>query len=47
MDVVLTDMAYNAADGEVYSGRGSECDITVSSAKAYLNALNRMIRKEH
>jgi 2-isopropylmalate synthase len=36
-----------SADGEVFSGRGSECDITVSSAKAYLNALNRMIRKEH
>ena len=35
-----------AADGQVYSGRGSECDITVSSAKAYLNALNRMLQKQ-
>ena len=35
-----------AADGTIYSGRGSECDITVSSAKAYVNALNRMLQKQ-
>ncbi|MCD8200283.1 MAG: 2-isopropylmalate synthase [Coriobacteriaceae bacterium] len=35
-----------APDGQVYTGRGSECDITVSSAKAYLNALNRMLRAQ-
>lgn len=35
-----------AADGSIYSGRGSECDITVSSAKAYVNALNRMLQKQ-
>jgi 2-isopropylmalate synthase len=32
------------ADGTVYSGRGADGDIIVSSAKAYLNALNRMLR---
>ena len=32
-----------AADGEVYTGRGSDGDIVVSSTKAYLNALNRLI----
>ena len=32
-----------AADGSVYTGRGSDGDIIVSSAKAYLNALNRLI----
>lgn len=31
------------ADGMVFSGRGSDGDIIVSSAKAYLNALNRLI----
>ena len=31
------------ADGIVYSGRGADGDIIVSSAKAYLNALNRML----
>ena len=35
-----------APDGQVFSGRGSECDITVSSAMAYLNAINRMLRKQ-
>ena len=38
-----------APDGEVFTGRGSDGDITVSSAKAYVNALNRMLewqRKE-
>lgn len=35
-----------SSDGQIFSGRGSECDITVSSAKAYLNALNRMLRKQ-
>ena len=35
-----------APDGEVYTGRGSDGDITVSSAKAYLNALNRMLEEQ-
>jgi 2-isopropylmalate synthase len=30
----------------VYSGRGADGDIIVSSAKAYLNALNRMLRTQ-
>ncbi len=30
-------------DGRVFTGRGSHTDIIVSSAKAYLNALNRLI----
>ena len=32
-----------AQDGQVFVGRGSDGDIIVSSAKAYLNALNRLI----
>ena len=32
-----------AADGEVFTGRGADGDIIVSSAKAYINALNRLI----
>ncbi len=32
-----------ADDGEMYIGRGADGDIIVSSAKAYLNALNRML----
>lgn len=32
-----------ASDGEVFTGRGADGDIIVSSAKAYLNALNRLI----
>ena len=38
-----------SADGEVYIGRGSDGDIVVSSARAYLNALNRLIadKREH
>lgn len=32
-----------AADGQVFTGRGADGDIIVSSAKAYLNALNRLI----
>lgn len=31
------------ADGEVFIGRGSDNDIIVSSAKAYVNALNRLL----
>jgi 2-isopropylmalate synthase len=31
------------AAGTVYTGRGADSDIIVSSAKAYLNALNRML----
>ena len=32
-----------AGDGRVYTGRGSDGDIVVSSTKAYINALNRLI----
>ncbi len=32
-----------AQDGRVYNGRGADNDIIVSSAKAYINAVNRMI----
>ena len=32
-----------APDGGVYTGRGSDGDIVVSSTKAYLNALNRLL----
>lgn len=32
-----------AEDGKVFTGRGSDTDIIVSSAKAYVNAINRMI----
>lgn len=32
-----------AKNGEVYTGRGADGDIIVSSTKAYLNALNRLI----
>ena len=31
------------ADGSAYVGRGSDTDIIVASAKAYMNALNRLI----
>jgi len=30
-------------DGSVYSGRGSDSDIVVASAKAYVNAINRLL----
>ena len=38
-----------APDGEVYTGRGADGDIVVSSTKAYLNALNRLLndKAEH
>ena len=29
--------------GKTYAGRGSDTDIIVASAKAYMNALNRLI----
>ena len=32
-----------AGGGEVFTGRGADGDIIVSSAKAYLNALNRLL----
>jgi len=32
-----------AKDGSVYSGRGSDSDIVVASAKAYVNAINRLL----
>lgn len=31
------------SDGTVYSGRGADTDIIVASARAYLNALNRLL----
>jgi 2-isopropylmalate synthase len=34
------------ANGEVFTGRGSDNDIVVSSAKAYVNALNRLLAVE-
>lgn len=34
-----------APDGEVFTGRGADNDIVVSSAKAYVNALNRLLAK--
>lgn len=36
-----------AAGGEVFTGRGADGDIIVSSAKAYLNALNRLLGNRH
>ena len=33
-----------AEDGKIYTGRGADIDIIVSSAKAYINAINRMIQ---
>ena len=33
-----------AQDGRVYNGRGADNDIIVSAAKAYINAINRMIQ---
>lgn len=36
-----------AHNGEVYTGRGADGDIIVSSTKAYLNALNRLISERH
>ena len=35
-----------AQDGRVYNGRGADNDIIVSSAKAYVNAVNRMIQAQ-
>lgn len=32
-----------AEDGGIYTGRGADGDIIVSSTKAYLNALNRLL----
>ena len=32
-----------AENGEVFTGRGSDGDIIVSSTKAYINALNRLL----
>ncbi len=36
-----------AGDGTAYIGRGADGDIIVSSTKAYLNALNRLIANKH
>jgi len=35
-----------AANGEVFTGRGSDGDIIVSSTKAYLNAVNRLMQRK-
>ena len=35
-----------AQDGRVYNGRGADNDIIVSAAKAYINAINRMIQAQ-
>lgn len=37
------------SDGQTYTGRAASTDIIVASAKAYLNALNRLMsaKKEH
>ena len=35
-----------ASNGEVYTGRGADGDIIVSSTKAYLNALNRLLAEK-
>lgn len=35
-----------AANGEIYTGRGADGDIIVSSTKAYLNALNRLLAEK-
>jgi 2-isopropylmalate synthase len=34
-------------DGQVFTGRGAHSDIIVASAKAYTNALNRLLVSEH
>jgi 2-isopropylmalate synthase len=31
------------SDGVTYTGRGADTDIIVASAKAYMNALNRLL----
>ncbi len=36
-------MRVEADDGRVYAGRGSSTDIIVASARAYVNAVNRML----
>jgi 2-isopropylmalate synthase len=33
-------------DGRLFTGRGADTDVIVSSAKAYVNAINRMITME-
>jgi 2-isopropylmalate synthase len=44
----LGEVTVRVADASetVYSGRGADGDIIVSSTKAYLNALNRMLRAQ-
>ena len=37
-------MRIQSDDGKIYTGRGADNDIIVSSAKAYVNAINRMIQ---
>ncbi|MCJ7744445.1 MAG: 2-isopropylmalate synthase, partial [Dehalococcoidales bacterium] len=31
------------SDGTTYTGRGADTDVVVASAKAYMNALNRLL----
>jgi 2-isopropylmalate synthase len=35
-----------APDGSIFTGRGSDNDITVSSGRAYVNAINRMLEQQ-
>ena len=35
-----------ASNGEVYTGRGASLDIVEASAKAYLNAVNKLVYYE-
>ena len=46
---LATDMPEISEDGKVYTGRGADNDIVVSSARAYVNALNRLLndKREH
>ncbi|MCE5198413.1 hypothetical protein LLG39_05500, partial [bacterium] len=33
-------------NGEIYTGRGADLDIVEASAKAYLNAVNKLVHYE-
>ena len=36
------DRAFVASDGRIVNGQGADTDIVVASAKAYINALNKL-----
>ena len=42
-ELCVVTIRVSSGDGVVFSGRGADNDIIVSSAKAYINALNRLI----